>query len=65
MITRSGESELFRRRHLVFVLHLPAAAARTVAGEEMDSPDGASMAWRDLREPVFTFDQPSASPSAH
>ncbi|WP_052391067.1 hypothetical protein [Streptomyces sp. NRRL B-24484] len=38
---------MFRRRHLVFVLHLPLAAREGPAAVELDATDRATVEWHD------------------
>ncbi|MFD9125834.1 NUDIX hydrolase [Kitasatospora sp. NPDC059571] len=45
--TRPGRDGVFRRRHLVFVLHLPPGARGTLATAELDAPDAAPIVWPD------------------
>jgi hypothetical protein len=42
---RPGESTPFRRRHQVFVAHLPDAVQRTVASVELDDTNEAPLVW--------------------
>ncbi|MFD7736429.1 NUDIX domain-containing protein [Kitasatospora phosalacinea] len=42
---RPGEAELFRRRHLVYVAHLPDHLAAAVAAVEQDDPDETLVVW--------------------
>ncbi|WP_282204269.1 NUDIX domain-containing protein [Kitasatospora fiedleri] len=42
---RPGEAEPFRRRHLVYVAHLPDHLAAAVAAVEQDVPDEAPVVW--------------------
>ncbi|MEV0538029.1 NUDIX domain-containing protein [Kitasatospora sp. NPDC050463] len=42
---RPGQTELFRRRHLVYVAHPPDHLAAAVAAVEQDDPDRAPVVW--------------------
>ncbi|MGW4808013.1 NUDIX domain-containing protein [Kitasatospora sp. NPDC004272] len=42
---RPGESTPFRRRHLVYVAHLPDHLAQAVAAVEQDDPDETPVVW--------------------
>ncbi|MFE9427750.1 NUDIX domain-containing protein [Kitasatospora sp. NPDC006697] len=42
---RPGESVPFRRRHLVYVAHLPDHLVQAVAAAEQDAPDEAPVVW--------------------
>ncbi|GLW58117.1 NUDIX hydrolase [Kitasatospora phosalacinea] len=43
--TRPGDSRLFRRRHLVHVVHLPLPFAEDVALVELDAEDATEVLW--------------------
>ncbi|WP_380286486.1 hypothetical protein [Kitasatospora purpeofusca] len=47
---RPGEAGLFRRRHLVFTVHLPDRLHRTVAAAELDDPGRAPVEWIPLAD---------------
>ncbi|MFI8085880.1 NUDIX domain-containing protein [Kitasatospora sp. NPDC086009] len=47
---RPGEVEPFRRRHLVYVAHLPDHLAEAVAAVEQDDPDRAPVVWLPLAQ---------------
>ncbi|MER5642151.1 NUDIX domain-containing protein [Kitasatospora sp. NPDC002227] len=42
---RPGETEPFRRRHLVFTAHLPDHLVEVVSAVEQDDPDRAPVVW--------------------
>jgi ADP-ribose pyrophosphatase YjhB (NUDIX family) len=42
---RPGQTELFRRRHLVYVAHLPDHLVEAVTAVEQDAPDRAPVVW--------------------
>ncbi|MCU7826955.1 NUDIX hydrolase [Kitasatospora sp. DSM 101779] len=45
--TRPGRDGVFRRRHLVFLLHLPPSAREGLATVELDATDRAAVVWCD------------------
>ncbi|MEU1425260.1 hypothetical protein [Kitasatospora sp. NPDC005751] len=59
---RPGESELFRRRHLVFTAHLPDRLHHTVAAAELDDPGRAPVVWLPLAEAAGLHLYPAVGP---
>lgn len=49
---RPGETEPFRRRHLVYVAHLPDHLVAAVAAAEQDAPDQAPVVWVPVADAV-------------
>jgi len=48
LTTRPGSDALFRRLHLIHVLHVPARVRHTMAATEQDAEDDARIVWKDL-----------------
>ncbi|MGW2542536.1 NUDIX domain-containing protein [Kitasatospora sp. NPDC001574] len=62
---RPGEAGLFRRRHLVFIAHLPDPIHRTVAVAELDDPGRAAVEWIPLADAADLHLYPVVGPVLH
>ncbi|MFJ3791453.1 NUDIX domain-containing protein [Kitasatospora sp. NPDC090091] len=58
---RPGESVSFRRRHLVYVAHLPDHLAAAVAAVEQDDPDRAPVVWLQVADAAALHLYPDAA----